>query len=85
MRKYKLDKDKKSDLPKDEEIMRYKNFGKLVYNYQKATKPVYKKPLYKDPKTFIVLLIIVLLAWLLAEVVDKPEKQPATDPIEETS
>jgi len=67
MKKYKLNKDKKQEELSSEEIRKYKDFGKLVHNYEKATKPIYKKPLYKDPKTFIILLIIVLLAYLIAE------------------
>lgn len=68
MKKYKLNKDKLEELS-EEEIRKYKDFGKLVYNYQRAAKPIYKKPLYKDPKTFLVILIIALLAYLIAEYV----------------
>ncbi len=73
MKKYKLNKDKREELSK-EEIHKYKDFGKLVYNYQRAAKPIYKKPLYRDPKTFLVILIIVLLAYLIAEYVDNGDK-----------
>lgn len=69
MKKYKLNKDKREELGSDE-IHKYKDFGTLVYNYQKASKPIYKKPLYKDPKTFLILLLIVLLAYLIAEFAD---------------
>jgi len=39
----------------------------LLYNYHHATKPLYAKPLYKDPKVFIALVILVLLALLVSE------------------
>lgn len=74
MSKYKFDKNKKP-LPGDDEINKSKDFGKLIYNYQRATKPLYEKPLYKQPRTFIILVIIVLLAILLAKVSEKEEKQ----------
>lgn len=72
MKKYKINKDKREELS-EEEIHKYKDFGKLVYNYQKAAKPIYKKPLYKDPKTFIILVIIALLTYLIVEYGDKSE------------
>lgn len=74
MSKYKFDKDKKP-LPDDAEINKYKDFGKLVHNYQRATKPLYHKPLYKQPKVFIFLVMIVLLAILLAKVSEKEKEQ----------
>jgi hypothetical protein len=80
MSKYKFDKNKKP-LPDDAEISKYKDFGKLVHNYQRATKPLYHKPLYKQPKVFIFLVMIVLLAILLAKVSEKEQKQPA--PVEQ--
>ncbi len=80
MSKYKFDKNKKP-LPADDEISKYKDFGKLIHNYQRATKPLYEKSLYKQPKTFIILVIIVLLAILLAKVSEKEKEQPA--PVEQ--
>jgi energy-converting hydrogenase Eha subunit F len=74
MSKYKFDKNKKP-LPDDAEISKYKDFGKLVHNYQRATKPLYHKPLYKQPKVFIFLVMIVLLALLITHFADKEEQQ----------
>lgn len=51
----------------DAEIAKHKDARRLIYNYHRATRPLYKKPLYKDPRTFIALVIIVLLAILMAE------------------
>lgn len=80
MSKYKFDKNKKP-LPGDDEINKYKDFGKLIHNYQRATKPLYHKPLYKQPKVFIFLVMIVLLVILLAKVSEKEEQKPA--PVEQ--
>lgn len=74
MSKYKFDKNKKP-LPGDDEISKYKDFGKLIHNYQRATKPLYNKPLYKQPKVFIFLVVIVLLALLISHLAEKEEQQ----------
>ena len=74
MSKYKFDKNKKP-LPADDDISKYKDFGKLIHNYQRATKPLYEKPLYKQPKTFIFLVMIVLLALLIAHLAEKEEQE----------
>ena len=81
MSKYKFDKNKKLPLG-DEEIRKYKDFGKLIYNYQRATKPVYKMPLYKQPRTFILLILIVVIALLIAYLGEKEEKQKSLPPVD---
>ncbi len=63
--------------PTDAELSRYKNSGKLLYNYQRASSLLHKRPLYKDPKAFLVLVLIVLMAWFISEVVDKETPPPA--------
>jgi hypothetical protein len=63
----------------DAEIARYRDPKRLLYNYQRATHLMHRKPMYKDPKAFLALLLIVLLAWFIAEVLDKEEAPaPAT-------
>jgi hypothetical protein len=57
----------------DAEITKHKDARRLIYNYQRATKPLYKRPLYKDPKAFFALLMIVLLAIFIAEVMEKED------------
>lgn len=54
------------------EVAAHKDGRGLFYNYHQAVKPLYKRPLYKDPKAFIALLIIVLLAILISEAVEEP-------------
>ncbi len=68
----------------DAEIARHADAERLLYNYHRAVKPLYKRPLYKDPRTFIALLILVLLALLISEAVSDapaptdavPEQEP---------
>ena len=67
--KFKID----SKVPSDEKIDKHKDFKKLKANYDKQVAPLYKKPLYKDPKALIVVLIILLLTYILVEVYQKEE------------
>ncbi|MCX6296658.1 MAG: hypothetical protein NTX97_11445 [Bacteroidetes bacterium] len=62
----------KPDL-QDEQINKHKDFNKLIYNYQSATKPLYKTPLYKNKKVFIVILLILLVMYVIVEVLEKGE------------
>ncbi|CAN5457599.1 hypothetical protein BH10BAC1_BH10BAC1_04860 [soil metagenome] len=68
----------KPDLP-DDKINKHKDFSKLMYNYQSATKPLYKTPLYKNKKVFLVILLILLVMFVIVEVLDKDKdsKTPA--------
>lgn len=66
--------------PTEAETSRYRDFARLVYLHERMTRPLYKRPLYKDPKAFLVILVIVLLAILVAEVVEK-EKVPMPPPV----
>jgi hypothetical protein len=80
MSDYKFDIDK-PDLPEDR-INKHKDFKKLMYNYQHATKPLYKTPLYKNKKVFLVILLILLVMFLIVEVLEKEEQN--TPPKQET-
>jgi t-SNARE complex subunit (syntaxin) len=80
MRKFKLGH--KEEELKKEEISSYKNFGKVVTNYDKAIQSIHKKPLYKQPRTFIILLLIIMAAILLSELRDKVPNDP-TEPSEQ--
>ncbi|MCW3085547.1 MAG: hypothetical protein JWP12_2913 [Bacteroidetes bacterium] len=62
----------------DEQINKHKDFKKLMYNYQSATKPLYKTPLYKNKRVFLVILIILLITFVIVEVIEK--EKPETDP-----
>lgn len=60
--------------PDKGKIEKHKNFKKLKANYDDAVKPLYKKPLYKDKRTFLVILIIFLLAYIISEITEKEKK-----------
>ena len=64
MRKFILNKDKKESNPSAEQIKRQKDFSRLHHSYEKIVKRG-KNPLYKDPKLFVLLLIIGILFLLV--------------------
>ena len=66
MKKYKLNKDTKLRSPSSQKMEKQKDFGKLYHEYENFTKRP-KKPIYKDPKYFFFLLILVVLAYLISE------------------
>lgn len=71
--RYKVNKIKVTD----NEINKHKDFGKLIANYQKATRPITKSHLYKykNRNIFMVILIILLLLWLLFYEANKEEQE----------
>jgi hypothetical protein len=66
----------KSDAPKlsDARINTHKNFTKLMHEYKTGTTPLYKTPLYKNRKVFLVLLIILLIMFLIVEILEREEQ-----------
>lgn len=62
----------------DSEVARHADAARLLYNYHRATRPLYARPLYKNPKVFIALVILVLLALLVSEVLG-PDGPAPTD------
>ena len=76
--RYHISKEGRTELT-DTEITKYRDPKKLLYNYQKAKNLLHKKPLYKDPKSFIVLILIVALAIFIAETAEKNEKAGSND------
>jgi len=77
-RQYRISPKGSGPSPTDAEIARYRDPKRLIYNYQKAVTRS-KRPLYRDPKAFIILILIVLLALFLAEVSERQHdpQQPA--------
>jgi hypothetical protein len=73
MRDYDIHKELDQELPSDEDVMKYKDFGKLTYNYQKVTRRP-KKPFYRDPKAFLALVLLIVIVWLIFEEVDQQDK-----------
>lgn len=60
----------------DADIAKHRDAHRLFYQYHRATRPLYRKPLYKDRRMFIALVILALLAVLIAEVVDHERSLP---------
>jgi hypothetical protein len=63
MKKYKLNNDKKKE-PTSAQVERYKDFSTVAHKYQRLTKRQ-KKPLYRDPKLLILLLVLGLIFLLV--------------------
>lgn len=76
--RYRISPEGRGTEPTDSELLRYKDGGRLLYNYQKAASLLHRRPIYRDPRAFLVLLVIVLLAWLISEAGPGP-KAPEED------
>lgn len=63
--------------PREEEIMRHKDFGKVMQNYQRMTHPLYRTPLYRFRKIFLIVILVLLVAWIVAEFSEDEKKQKA--------
>lgn len=68
--------------PTEAEVDRYRDLGRLQYNYHLAVKRWHRRPLYRDPKAFMALLLILLITWLLTEAVRKEPVQEQVVPEE---
>jgi hypothetical protein len=75
---YKITPEGRGPEPTDQEIARYADGKRLIYNYHRAIRRP-NVPIYRDPKAFIALLIIVLLTWLITEVADERHAPPVTE------
>lgn len=64
MKTYKIKDDEQRIQPSEEQIQRNKDFKRFYANYEKATKR--PRPLYKDPKFFFILVLIVIVAYLVS-------------------
>lgn len=64
MRKFKVNTDTKPNEPTKEQMARYKDFATISHQYERIAKRP-KKPLYRDPKLFLLLLIIGLVMLLI--------------------
>ncbi len=64
MREFKRSTEDKKLEPSKEQMARYKDFATLSHQYERIAKRP-KKPIYKDPKLFLFLLIVGIVALLL--------------------
>lgn len=70
--------------PTEAEIARYRDPQRLIYNYTRAVRRP-RKPLYRDPKAFLLLLFIVLVAYLISEERQKRAAPTTTPTLQGTS
>jgi hypothetical protein len=64
MREFKRSTEDKKLEPTKEQMARYKDFATLSHQYERIAKRP-KRPIYKDPKLFLFLLIVGIVALLL--------------------
>lgn len=82
MANYKFNIDPKE--PREEQIARHKDFGKVMQNYQKMTHPLYRTPLYRYRKIFLIVVLVLLVAFIVAEFGDGNEaKKEKRDSLKE--
>lgn len=64
MREFKRSTGNKKLEPSKEQMARYKDFATLSHQYERIAKRP-KRPIYKDPKLFLLLLIIGIVFLLI--------------------
>lgn len=74
--KYKIKID--PPVPTDEQIAGHKDFGRILADYHNLTQPIYRVPLYKNPKAFMGLVLIMVIAGLVFWEVEREEKELKT-------
>ena len=74
----------KPDLP-DDQINKHKDFKKLMYKYQLATKPLYKTPLYKLKfnRIFVIIILVLLVMFIIIEIMEKEKDVPVIETTKE--
>jgi hypothetical protein len=84
MRKFKLNKDSKTEKePTPEQMKRYKDFATLNHSYERLTKRS-RKRLFQDPKFFLLVLIIgIVLLLIFLESIDADEINNGKDDVEQ--
>lgn len=63
MKKFVVNKSGQKTEPSEEQIRRQKDFSRLHHEYERLTKRG-KKPLYRDPKLFLLLFLLGLILFL---------------------
>jgi zona occludens toxin (predicted ATPase) len=63
-RTFKYNKEAKSHEPSKKQIARYKDFASISHQYERITKRP-KRPLYKDPKLFLLLVLLGIVFLLI--------------------
>lgn len=65
--RYRISPQGRGPEPSDAELARYRDPKRLHYNYNRALNMLHRRPIYKDPKAFLALLLILLVVWLIVE------------------
>lgn len=63
MKKFVVNKSRQKTEPSEEQIRRQKDFSRLHHEYERLTKRG-EKPLYRDPKLFLLLFLLGLILLL---------------------
>lgn len=66
MRKYKINRDTERKLPPHAVSDKFKDFDKIRMQHSDITKRP-NQPLYKNKKLFMLLILIALVAWVVAD------------------
>lgn len=64
MRKFSINREKKSLEPSDEQLKRHKDFSRLHHDYERLTKRG-KKPIYRDPKLYLIFVLVGIILFLI--------------------
>ncbi|MEM0997276.1 MAG: hypothetical protein AAGN35_09365 [Bacteroidota bacterium] len=57
--------------PTDEQIDGHKNFDRILADYHNLTQPIYRRPLYKNPRAFVGLVLIFVIGYLVFQAVEE--------------
>ncbi len=60
-------------IPPPAEMDRHKNFKGVMTDYREVLTNIHRKPLYKNPKLFFGLVMLILIGWLVFEAVEEEE------------
>ncbi len=81
-RRYRITPEGQGQQPTDAELARYRDPKRLIYNYTNAVQRP-KRPLYRDPKAFLFLVLIVLFAIYISERLEHRKQDLPVDPAEQ--
>lgn len=84
MKVYKINRDNKERLPSDETVKKHQSFPKLRVRHDEVLKGS-GVPLYKNPRMFLFLLLMALIAYLIFMEYDGAESSSnQSDQVEST-
>jgi hypothetical protein len=76
MTQYKFNINKKG--LSDEQVNKHKDFKKLMHEYDHMVNPLYRKPLYKNKKTWLIIFLILLIMYIIVEFTQKNTERDQT-------